>query len=59
MSKADEFRIYAEEALRGAAELKTDDEKQALIKLARTWSQAAMRAEFALRPTADTPPQVA
>jgi hypothetical protein len=44
-SKADEFRRYAEEALRAAAETHSDQDKQALIKLARTWSQAAMRAD--------------
>jgi hypothetical protein len=43
--RADEFRQYAAEALRAAAESSSDQEKQALIKLARTWSQAAMRAQ--------------
>jgi len=54
MSRADEFRQYAEEALRGAAEANSDQEKQALIKLARTWSQAAVKAELPAPPAADS-----
>jgi hypothetical protein len=55
MSKANEFRQYAEEALRGAAEANSDQEKQALIKLARTWSQAAaVKAELPAPPAADS-----
>jgi hypothetical protein len=46
--KAAEFRQYAEEAFRGAAASESDDEKQTLIKLARTWSQAARRADAIL-----------
>jgi hypothetical protein len=47
MTKADEFRQYAEEALRGAFEAQPDKNKEELIKLARLWSQAALRAEQA------------
>jgi hypothetical protein len=36
MSKAEEFRQYAEEAMRWARESKTEEEKQALMDLART-----------------------
>ena len=43
MSMADEFRQYAEEALRGAERSKTAEEKQALIGLARTWTEAAVQ----------------
>jgi phage-related minor tail protein len=43
MSMADEFRQYAEDALRWAEQSKTASEKQALIELARTWSQAAVQ----------------
>jgi len=45
MTKADEFRQYAEEALRGASETQSDKNKEELLKLARLWSQAASRAE--------------
>jgi hypothetical protein len=45
MSNADDFRKYAREALRGAAESNSDQEQQTLVKLARTWSQAARRAD--------------
>jgi len=38
MSKADDFRQYAEEALRSAAK-SSEEQKQALIDLARTWTQ--------------------
>ncbi len=47
MTKADEFRQYAEEALREASETQSDTNKEQLIKLARVWSQAASRAEQA------------
>jgi hypothetical protein len=45
MSKADQFRQYAEEAMRWARQSKTEYEKQALIELARTWTQAAQRSD--------------
>jgi hypothetical protein len=45
MTKAPEYWQYAEEALRDASQSKSDQEKQALIKLARIWSQAALKAE--------------
>jgi hypothetical protein len=45
MSKADQFRQYAEEALRCARQSKTEKEKQAYIELARTWMQAAVQSE--------------
>ena len=41
MSRADEFRQYAEEAMRWARHSKTADDKAVLIDLARTWMQAA------------------
>jgi hypothetical protein len=41
MSKVDEFRQYAEEAIRWARCSKTADDKAVLIDLARTWMQAA------------------
>jgi hypothetical protein len=45
MSKADQFWQYAEEAMRWARQAKTEKEKQSLIELARTWTQAAACSE--------------
>jgi glucose-6-phosphate isomerase len=45
MAKADEFLQYAKEAMRSARQSKTEIEKQALIELARTWTQAALQSE--------------
>jgi hypothetical protein len=41
ITKADEFREYAEEALRWSCESKTEEEKSLLIDLAINWMQAA------------------
>jgi len=45
MSEADQFRQYAEEAKRWVRQSKTENEKQVLIELARTWTQAAAESE--------------
>jgi hypothetical protein len=45
MSKSDQFRQYAEEALQWARQSKTENEKQAVIELARTWTKAAVQSE--------------
>jgi hypothetical protein len=45
MSKADEFRQYAKEAMRWAYRSKNEKEKLALIELVRTWMQAALHRE--------------
>jgi hypothetical protein len=45
MSTADQFRQYAEEAMRWAYQSKTEKNKQALIELARTWTQAAVQSD--------------
>jgi hypothetical protein len=45
MSKAEQFRLYADEAMRGAVKSKSENEKEALFKLARTWDQAASLSE--------------
>jgi hypothetical protein len=42
MSKADEFRLYAEEAMKWAERSTTEKEARALRGLARTWAQAAL-----------------
>ena len=51
MIAADEFRQYAQEALREASENRSDKDKEALIELARVWWQAASRMELASDPT--------
>jgi hypothetical protein len=45
MSKADQFRQYAEEAMPWARQAKTETEKRAYIDLALTWTQAAVQSE--------------
>ena len=45
MSETDQFRQYAEEAMRWVRQSKTEKEKQTLIELARTWTQAALHSE--------------
>jgi len=57
MSKADEFRQYAAEALRWASTSTTEKEKKALIELARTWTQAALQLEGTTLVTSHEPPQ--
>jgi hypothetical protein len=42
MSKTDEFWLYAKEAMISASRAKTEDERQGLLDLARTWIQAAL-----------------
>jgi hypothetical protein len=51
MSKADELRQYAEEALRWAQKSTTKKEKKALIEIARKWTQAAEQTESILVPS--------
>ena len=45
MTKADEFREYAEEALQWSRQSSIEQEKKALIGLAVTWTQAASLSE--------------
>jgi hypothetical protein len=45
MTKGDEFRRYAEEAMRWARHSTIPNEKVNLLNLARTWTQAAERSE--------------
>jgi hypothetical protein len=45
MSETDQFRQYAEEALRWAAESKTEKEQRTLFDLACTWAQAAAESD--------------
>jgi hypothetical protein len=57
MSRADDFRQYAAEALRSANETKSEKQKQALIDLACTWAQAALKADAST--FSDKPPKYA
>ena len=43
MSEVDQFWQYAREAILSAAYAKIDEDKQGLLDLARTWTQAALR----------------
>jgi hypothetical protein len=45
MSESDQFRQYAEEALLWVAQSKTEEEKQLLLGLVRTWTEAAVMSE--------------
>ena len=49
MSDTDQFWQYAKEALLSASYAKTDDDKQGLLELARTWTQAALQARQSSR----------
>jgi hypothetical protein len=43
MSKTDQFWQYAREAILSAPAAKTDEDRQDLLELARTWTQAALQ----------------
>jgi hypothetical protein len=43
MSITDQFWQYAKEAIVSAAAAKTDEDRQGLLDLARTWTQAAIQ----------------
>jgi hypothetical protein len=45
MSKAGQFREYADEAIQWSRESKAEEARNALIDLARTWTQAAAFSE--------------
>ena len=55
MSESDQFRQYAEEAMRWVAQSKTEEEKQLLIELLCTWTAAAVAAEAIASPVAKPP----
>jgi hypothetical protein len=57
MSKTDEFWQYAKEAILSASDAKTDEDRQGLFDLARTWTQAALLERQSL--SHDSPPEVA
>ena len=45
MSKFNQFRQYAEQAMRSAYQIKIQEEKEAFLELARTWTEAAVQSE--------------
>ena len=45
MTKAEQFREYAEEAMQWSRQSKTEDARKMLIDLAFTWTQAASLSE--------------
>ena len=45
MTKSDQFREYADEALHWSRQSNTEEEKKALLDLAVTWTQAAALSE--------------
>jgi hypothetical protein len=57
MSRVDQFRQYAEEAMRRARQAKTEEEKLAYIDLARTWTLAAVQSKYIFA-VADGPPEI-
>ena len=42
MPTTDQFWQYAKEAILSVSSAKTDEERQGLLELARTWTQAAL-----------------
>jgi len=48
MSKASEFRQYADDAMRWARQSKSQADQEALIDIAHTWAQAAIQSETIL-----------
>ncbi len=58
MSESKQFREYAAEALLWVAQSKNEEEKQLLIELVRTWTEAAVVSEF-IPVSVDGPPRAA
>jgi hypothetical protein len=50
MTKSDQFREYADEALHWSRQSNTEEEKKALLDLAVTWTQAAALSEKSVGP---------
>ncbi len=55
MSESDQFRQYAEEALLWVGQSKTEEEKQLLLGLVRTWIEAAIMSEHVSTVGGSTP----
>ena len=50
MTTAQEYRKFAEECLRWAAEADTEEDRNSFLELARDWTLAALRVEGVLIP---------
>ena len=50
MATVNEYRQFANECLRWAAEAETEDDRKAFLELARDWTFAALRLEGVLTP---------
>ena len=50
MTTVSEYKQYAKECLRWADEAETEEDRKALLDLARDWTLAAMRLEGVLLP---------
>ena len=50
MATVNEYRQFANECLRWAAEAETEDDRKAFLELARDWTLAALRLEGVLTP---------
>jgi hypothetical protein len=55
MSNAEQLQEYAEEALRLAFQSENEKDKQALLDLARTWTQAAFASDRIVVVSGSTP----
>lgn len=53
MATVNEFRQFADECLRWAADAQTDEQRNAFLGMARAWTQAALRLEGVLIPDMD------
>jgi hypothetical protein len=51
MSITDQFWQYAKEAILSADAAKTDEDRQSLLELARTWTQAALQERQCIPPS--------
>jgi hypothetical protein len=51
MATVNQYRQYAKECVRWAAEAETEENRKALLELARDWTLAAMRLEGVLSTT--------
>jgi hypothetical protein len=50
MATVNEFRQFADECLRWAADAQTEEQRKAFLGMARAWTQAALRMEGVLIP---------
>jgi hypothetical protein len=50
MATAEEYKQFAKECLRWATEAETDDDRNALLEMARDWTLAALRLDGVLVP---------